>query len=254
MQAVRAMRGWLWAGVATMGVVGLAGCGHEKPRAAAAPPPPTISRPPVTARKPDVPVVPAPPPAVVEIPRGGKPFSTEVGMASWYGTSGRKAANGEFFDQNALTAASRTLPLGTIAKVTNLVNGQSVVVRINDRGPFVPGRIMDLSMGAAKATGVYRMGLAKVRIEAYATQGVVMGEGHWCVQIGAFLDPDDATVMKNELIRRYGATAKVITFKGDTGSWVRLTPLVPDKDKAEEAAAQVHVPDPGVEAYVTRTN
>jgi rare lipoprotein A len=191
---------------------------------------------------------------MIEIPRGERPFSTEVGMASWYGRSGRRAANGEVFDQDALTAASRTLPLGSLARVTNLVTGQTAVVRITDRGPFVPGRILDLSLGAAKATGLYRLGVAKVRVEAYATDGVVLGAGHWCVQIGAFLDPDDATQMKNDLLRRYGATAKVITFKGDTGSWVRLTPLVPDKDKAEEVAAQVRVPDPGVEAYVTRTN
>jgi len=175
-------------------------------------------------------------------------------MASWYGRSGRRAANGEVFDQDGLTAASRTLPLGTVARVTNLVTGQEVVVRINDRGPFVPGRILDLSLGAAKASGLYRLGVAKVRVEAYATPGVAPAAGRWCVQIGAFLDPDDATQMKNDLLRRYGTTAKVITFKGDTGSWVRLTPLVPDKDKAEQVAAQVRVPDPGVEAYVTRTN
>jgi rare lipoprotein A len=190
----------------------------------------------------------------LEIPRGEKPFSIEIGMASWYGRSGRRAANGEVFDEDALTAASRTLPLGALVRVTNLATGQVAVVRINDRGPFVPGRILDLSLGAAKATGLYRLGVAKVRAEAYATDGVVLGAGHWCVQIGAFLDPNDATQMKNDLLRRYGASAKVITFKGDTGSWVRMTPAVPDKEKAEEVAAKVRVPDPGVEAYVTRTN
>jgi rare lipoprotein A len=177
-----------------------------------------------------------------------------VGIASWYGTSGRRAANGEAYDQNALTAASRTLPLGAVARVTNLVTGQAVVVRITDRGPFVPGRVLDLSLGAAKANGLYRLGIAKVRIEAFEAEGVNPGPGHWCVQVGAFIDPDDATQLKNDLLRRFGASAKVITFKGDTGSWVRLTLAVPDRDKTEEAAATVRVPDPGVEAYVTRTN
>jgi rare lipoprotein A len=175
-------------------------------------------------------------------------------LASWYGTSGRKAANGEAFDQDALTAASRTLPLGTIARVTNILTGQAVVVRITDRGPFVPGRILDLSMGAAKANGLYRLGLAKVRIEAFEAPDVNLGPGRWCVQVGAFADPDDATQLKNDFLRRYGPTAKVVTFKGDTGSWVRLTLAVPDREKSEEAAATVRIPDPGVEAYVTRTN
>ena len=67
------------------------------------------------------------------------------------------------------------------------------------------------------------------------------------------MDSDDAVQMKNDLIRRYGA-AKVISFKGPTGSWVRLTLPVPDKDRSAEVAATVRVPDPGVEAYVTRTN
>ncbi|SFR97228.1 rare lipoprotein A [Granulicella pectinivorans] len=195
-----------------------------------------------------------PPPAPVEIPRNEKPFSTEVGVASWYGTSGRRAANGEAYDQDALTAASRTLPLGTIARVTNLATGQAVVVRITDRGPFVPGRILDLSLGAAKANGLYRFGVTKVRVEAFQSADVVLGPGRWCVQVGAFADPNDATQLKNDFLRRYGPTAKVITFKGDTGSWVRLTLAVPDRDKSEEAASQVRIPDPGVEAYVTRTN
>lgn len=249
------MRRWLLVGAGLLGAGGLAGCGHEKPRAAAPPPPPATTgtsrnRPPALAGVP----VPVAPVAPLEIPRGERPFSTEVGMASWYGRSGRRAANGEVFDQDGLSAASRTLPLGTLARVTNLVTGQATVVRINDRGPFVPGRILDLSMGAAKATGLYRLGVAKVKVEAFATPEVVPGEGRWCIQIGAFADPNDATRLKYDLVQRYGATAKVITFKGDTGSWVRLTFVVPDRDKAEQVAARMRAPDSGVEAYVTRTN
>ena len=126
----------------------------------------------------------------------GKPVSSEVGMASWYGPpyANRKGADGTVYDQNAMTAAHRTLPMGSIVRVTNLSNDQSVVVRITDRGPFVGDRIIDLSLAAAKETGVYRAGVAKVRVEAYAppVHPGVDPAGRWCVQIGAFLDEADA--------------------------------------------------------------
>lgn len=89
------------------------------------------------------------------------------GTASWYGPGfhGRRTANGERYNQNGLTAAHRSLPFGTRVRVTNLRNNRSVVVRINDRGPFVGGRIIDLSAGAAKQIGVYHSGLAPVKLE-----------------------------------------------------------------------------------------
>ena len=117
------------------------------------------------------------------------------------------------YDQNALTAAHLTLPLGTMVRVTNLTTNQSAVVRITDRGPFVHGRIIDLSLAAAKATGLYRMGVAKVKVEAYAPparQNATPG-GRWCVQIGAFAKEKDAVDLKAHLMRRY-TTAKVIEF------------------------------------------
>lgn len=88
------------------------------------------------------------------------------GEASWYGPGfvGRKTANGERYNQKGLTAAHPTLPLGTTLRVTNLENGQSVVVRINDRGPYAKGRIIDLSKGAAEKIGMLRKGTASVRI------------------------------------------------------------------------------------------
>ncbi|WP_267361330.1 MULTISPECIES: septal ring lytic transglycosylase RlpA family protein [unclassified Methylobacterium] len=88
----------------------------------------------------------------------------QAGVASWYGPGfhGRKTANGERFNMNALTAAHRTLPLGTQVVVTNRSNGRSVVVRINDRGPYVGRRLIDLSKASAQAIGV--SGLAKVSI------------------------------------------------------------------------------------------
>ena len=91
----------------------------------------------------------------------------QTGVASYYGPGfhGRRTANGETFNQNAMTAAHRTLPFGTKLKVTNLANGQSAIVRVNDRGPYAGGRVIDLSVAAAKQIGSTHSGVAKVRIE-----------------------------------------------------------------------------------------
>lgn len=94
------------------------------------------------------------------------------GMASWYGPGfhGNRSASGERFNQNALTAAHRSLPFGTKVRVTNVRNGRSVVVRINDRGPFTRGRIIDLSAAAARIVGVMQSGVAPVRVEVLGSQ------------------------------------------------------------------------------------
>lgn len=96
-----------------------------------------------------------------------------IGLSSWYGEDfhGKKTANGEIFDMYALTAAHKTLPLGTQIRVTNLENNRSVVVRVNDRGPYIEGRILDLSYGAAKALGFENMGTAKVHIQVISFGG-----------------------------------------------------------------------------------
>lgn len=88
-------------------------------------------------------------------------------LASWYGPGfhGRRTANGEVFNQNALTAAHKSLPFGTRVKVTNLNNGKSVIVRVNDDGPHIPGRVIDLSKGAAARIGMLSSGVAPVRLE-----------------------------------------------------------------------------------------
>lgn len=92
---------------------------------------------------------------------------SQTGMASWYGRQfhGRKTASGETFDMNALTAAHRSLPLNCFIRVTNKTNGKSVVVKVNDRGPFHGNRVLDLSYGAAKQLGITNAGTAKVSIE-----------------------------------------------------------------------------------------
>jgi len=257
-------------------VFGLAGC-HKKPQVAHQPPPPSVQTSashaattpahasngsagsnaaarPNPAAKPDAATT--VPQATQPVPRGN-PVSSEVGLASWYGPpyTNRKAADGSVYDQNAMTAAHRTLPMGSLARVTNLTNNQSVVVKITDRGPFVDGRIIDLSLAAAKAVDLYRAGVAKVRVEAYAPpeRPGVDPAGKWCVQIGAFPDEKAAVRLKNDLLRRY-ATAKVIEFAGPTGHWVRISPLKADKATANQIAGSIHVPKTVAQPYIVRLN
>jgi rare lipoprotein A (peptidoglycan hydrolase) len=108
----------------------------------------------------------------------GQPIVEQVGEASFYGPGfhGKKTANGEKFDQNDKTAAHPTLPLGTKATVTNLENGNSVDVKINDRGPYAKGRDIDLSKGAAKELGMTKDGVAPVKIEAEVVPAKKSGE------------------------------------------------------------------------------
>jgi rare lipoprotein A len=98
------------------------------------------------------------------------PSFLQVGMASWYGDrfKRRPTASGELFDPKALTAAHRSLPLATVARITNLNNGRRITVRINDRGPYAGGRVLDLSRAAANALGMKQDGVARVRIEVFA--------------------------------------------------------------------------------------
>jgi rare lipoprotein A (peptidoglycan hydrolase) len=99
--------------------------------------------------------------------RPGTVQSAHVGEASWYGPGfdGKKTASGDIFDDSKLTAAHKTIPLGSQAKITNLTNGKTVEVKINDRGPFIEGRIVDLSHAAAKSLGIIERGIAKVQID-----------------------------------------------------------------------------------------
>jgi rare lipoprotein A (peptidoglycan hydrolase) len=142
-------------GVTLLGCI--AGCRLQE-----APVPP----PPVPQAREEAAPAPAPQAKEAATP-AGKSETTQTGTASWYGPGfdGKETASGATFDQHAMTAAHRTLPLGTEAKVTNLATGQSVQVTINDRGPYVQGRQLDLSKAAAKQIGLTTQGLAKVKIE-----------------------------------------------------------------------------------------
>ena len=112
-----------------------------------------------------------PPPPTAPRPATEQPTFRQEGTASWYGAThqGRTTANGEPFDMESMTAAHRTLRFGTIVRVTNLSNGRVVKVRINDRGPYVGARVIDLSASAARNLGIAEKGTARVRIEAYAS-------------------------------------------------------------------------------------
>ena len=223
----------------------LTGCGEKKQAKAHIPAPP----PPITANKqPSVePPTHEPDDGAVSDDKykDAKVLFTQTGMASWYGPPyhNRKAANGEVFDMNALTAAHRTLPLNSIVRVTNLRTDHSAILRITDRGPFVPDRIIDLSKAAAIALDVWRPGTAKVRIDVLETPASIASGGRWCVQIGGIKDEEVAAELKEKLTNRY-KTAKVLQFASPVGDyWIRVRVANDDKDKAERLAAENTTPE-----------
>ena len=126
---------------------------------------------------------------------------TQTGNASWYGPGfhGRQAANGETYDQHALTAAHRTLPFGTLVEVTRRDTGHRVVVRITDRGPFVRGRIIDLSHEAARRLHAIGPGVVPVRLRIAALPQDAPGAGAYTVQLGHFQDPERARALYEQL-------------------------------------------------------
>ena len=148
-----------------LSLLGVASCAALKPQPMPAAPSPASAPSPPTA------IPPAPPPSFFPpVPRAEQPYFIQEGIASFYGKErqGKPTATGEHFNRAELTAAHLTLPFGTVVRVTNLHNGMMVKVRINDRGPHVKGRVIDLSTAAARAVGIWD-GLARVQIEAFAT-------------------------------------------------------------------------------------
>jgi len=243
-------------------VILTAGCRHKQPQVAVAPPPPLApppaANPPPSTAPMESPTAPAPRSTAIADTQADADFVnshpviySEVGLASWYGPpyDKRRGANGEIYDKDALTAAHRTLPMNSLVKVTNLSTGQSVILRITDRGPFVPDRILDLSLGSAKAIGVWRPGVARVRVEVFAAPAPLESGGRWCVQIGAFKSERGAYKLRDQLTRKYHS-ANVIEFTGPTGHWVRIRPLGDDKGRAVEIARGIQ-PSEG-EAYLVR--
>src|SRR5271154_2202304 len=230
----------------------VAGCAHlSRPTVTASASAPNLAAPPVAPAAPelksnpgeDVGVVGDRPPADTssdaQIVARGTPIYSESGWASWYGPpyNHHKGANGQVYDQNAMTAAHRTLPMNSLLRVTNIQTGQSAIMRVTDRGPFVPDRVLDLSLASARAVGVYRPGTAQVRIDVFETPAPIDEGGRWCVQIGAIQSEREARKIEEHLQRKY-ATANVIEFTGPTGHWVRIRPAHDDKQRAIEIASK----------------
>ncbi|GIU74531.1 MAG: hypothetical protein KatS3mg004_1618 [Bryobacteraceae bacterium] len=140
-------------------------------------------------------------------PAAPLPGWTETGLASWYGHPyhGRPSSSGEIYDMDQLTAAHRTLPFGSIVEVKNLDNGRTVTVRINDRGPFAEGRIIDLSRAAARQIGLIGPGTALVRIQllGYADPEAARAPALYTIQAGAFADRRNAERFQQKLRRQY---------------------------------------------------
>ncbi|MDE2485698.1 MAG: septal ring lytic transglycosylase RlpA family protein [candidate division NC10 bacterium] len=134
-------------------------------------------------------------------PRAWEDPSGETGLASWYGHPyhGRRTSSGEVYDMYQLTAAHREIPLGSWVEVINLTNGRSLTVRINDRGPFVDGRIIDLSYASARLLGVTGPGVAPVRVRLTQAPQPAPGQASYSIQVASFVAESNALALKAEL-------------------------------------------------------
>ncbi|RMD82566.1 MAG: septal ring lytic transglycosylase RlpA family protein [Candidatus Dadabacteria bacterium] len=164
---------------------------------------------------------------------------TEIGLASWYGPGfeGRPTASGEPYDPQAMTAAHRTLPLGTRVRVVDLATGRSVAVRINDRGPFVPGRIIDLSRAAAARLGILDRGIA--RVEIFVEQpGSRWPATRYAVQVGAYRDRHQA-YRRARAVARLGQPVYVQRLAGSRPLYRVRVGLYRERREAERTAARL---------------
>jgi rare lipoprotein A len=225
----------------------LTSCSSHKQARVYVPPAPTVEpqAPPVpnppettTAERPSKPAADEPSASDLKlsIPANAVPLLTETGLASWYGAPyhNRRGSNGELYNMHAMTAAHRTLPLGSIIRVTNLKTSHSTLVRITDRGPFVDGRILDVSYAAAKSLDIYQPGVAKVKLDVMQTPASLTTGGRWAVQIGSFENQKEASAIADHLTRRY-QTAKVAKFASPVGAWwVRVRVLNDERKRAED--------------------
>jgi len=181
------------------------------------------------------------------------PESGETGLASWYGHPyhGRASASGEIYDMEQMTAAHRTLPFSTVVRVHDLDNEKSVDVRINDRGPFVDGRIIDLSHAAARAMEMIGAGTARVRLEILSAPATV-GPAYFAVQVGAFRNRGNAERLRHAMEAKYGRARLV--ERGDTpGFWHVVVGMEVTEDGASALAARIRGEDPSVTAaFVVR--
>ena len=188
-------------------------------------------------------------------PAAAPPGWNEEGLASWYGGGdgfdGKPTASGEIFDAQKLTAAHRELPLGSIVDVTSLDTHRTVRVRINDRGPFVHGRIIDLSQAAAREIAMIGPGTARVRLVLVTEAAVVepsSPSGLWAVQVGSFAERPRAD-RHADRVRAAGYAVYFESFKGLTR--VKVGPL---DSRADAEAALAALEQAGFEGIVVAAN
>jgi rare lipoprotein A len=234
----------------------LTACSHPKTARVSVPPPPPpetsaeAPAPPASASIPKttekLPKPPAQPDlAEPTIPADAKPLATETGLASWYGPPyhNRRGSNGEIYNMHAMTAAHRTYPLGSVVRVTNVKTGSHALVRITDRGPFIRGRVIDLSLAAAERLDVKKVGVARVKVELMQEPTIAASHGKWAVQIGGFTDEGVATKFADHLTRRYHE-ANVLRFASPTGDWwIRVRVRDDDHERAQKLAAETKTPE-----------
>lgn len=250
-------RGW-WVVLAAALV--FSGCGHSKPRVQPPMPPgvtwgPAAGEPPAaktaSSRKNHAPPTPvAGNSSTLPKLRVGEVW--QVGLASFYGPQeqGNFTASGERFDYHKLTAAHRLLPFGTRVRVTDLKTHRSVVVTVNDRGPFWPNRVLDLSLGAARRIGVYPDGVDPVRIRIVGLPDPVV-PGRYTVQVGWFTETHQLDQCRR-MMQTQGPLA-VVEFHSSTGRWLRYDRHVSlDFERGESIVRELrghHFP-----AYLVRLN
>jgi len=180
-----------------------------------------------------------PPPAIERQPAVPGAY-VEEGVASWYGVpfNGRRTSNGEIYDMHEFTAAHRTLPFNCVVRVTNLNNGKHTEVRINDRGPFVANRVIDLSLSAAQAIEMVGTGTASVRLEILS--GPNPNVGFFAVQIGAFKVQENAERLKAQMEATYPPVS-IATYDSPNGTFYRVrVGRLPSEAAAQELADKVH--------------
>jgi rare lipoprotein A len=181
--------------------------------------------------------------------RPPEPLYVEEGVASWYGHPyhGRIAANGERYDMDDLTAAHRTLPFETRVRVVNTLNEKTVDVRITDRGPFIDGRVIDLSRAAARAIDLIGPGIAPVRVEVTSMPEAVR-DGVFAVQVGAFRERENAERARIRMAAKYGS-AKVVQ---DQGLWRVLVGAEKTEERANALCRKIRHDSGEKNAFVVR--
>lgn len=172
---------------------------------------------------------------------------TEEGIASWYGIPyhGRRAADGEIYDMETLVAAHRLMPFNTWLRVTNVANDKSVNVRVIDRGPFVNGRIIDLSKAAARQIGLLGPGVGRVRLEVIAAPVDIPANDFYAVQVGAFSVEANAEHLREHYAERFG-NAQLAVKQGRTPLWRVLVGKEPSIEAAQQLAIVLSAEDKNV--------